>query len=199
MLVWSLKWVFWPLESTVLRAKVLITSLKNSGKTDIKIPDHQTRWWTIAHENLQKWGIYLLWDSFDLENGLFWSSRRTCSITKFLMDVHKKIMAKKMSKCGSPKVHGLWHTKIGKMGGGLYLLRGSFDLQNGSKKPWWPTVCIDNVLTDVHEQIWHFWRRNPDHPKNGAHENRQNEAYARFGARLTFQMAQKSRDGQPYA
>ena len=32
-----------------------------------------------------------------------------------------------------------------------------------------------------------------------AHENRQNEAYARFGARFTFQMAQKSRDGQPYA
>ena len=32
-----------------------------------------------------------------------------------------------------------------------------------------------------------------------AHENRQNEAYARFGARLTFQMGWKSRDGQPYA
>ncbi len=32
-----------------------------------------------------------------------------------------------------------------------------------------------------------------------AHENRQNEAYARSGARLTFQMAQKTRDSQPYA
>ncbi|TMW91232.1 hypothetical protein EJD97_014584 [Solanum chilense] len=32
-----------------------------------------------------------------------------------------------------------------------------------------------------------------------AHENRRNEAYARFGARLTFQMGRKSRDGQPYA
>ena len=31
-----------------------------------------------------------------------------------------------------------------------------------------------------------------------AHD-RQNEAYARSEARLTFQMAQKSRDGQPYA
>ena len=32
-----------------------------------------------------------------------------------------------------------------------------------------------------------------------AHENRQNEAYARFGARLTLQMGRTSRDGQPYA
>ena len=32
-----------------------------------------------------------------------------------------------------------------------------------------------------------------------AHENRLNEAYALFGARLTLQMGQTSRDGQPYA
>ena len=32
-----------------------------------------------------------------------------------------------------------------------------------------------------------------------AHENRRNEEYARFGARLTFQMGRTSRDGQPYA
>ena len=32
-----------------------------------------------------------------------------------------------------------------------------------------------------------------------AHENRRNEGYARFGARLTFQMGRKIRDGQPYA
>ena len=32
-----------------------------------------------------------------------------------------------------------------------------------------------------------------------AHENRQNEGYARFGAHLTFQMGRTSRDGQPYA
>ena len=31
-----------------------------------------------------------------------------------------------------------------------------------------------------------------------ARENRQNEGYARFGARLTFQMGRTSRDGQPY-
>ena len=32
-----------------------------------------------------------------------------------------------------------------------------------------------------------------------AHENRRNEAYARFGTRLTLQMARTIRDGQPYA
>ena len=32
-----------------------------------------------------------------------------------------------------------------------------------------------------------------------AHENRQNEGYARFGARLTFQVGRTGRDGQPDA
>ena len=32
-----------------------------------------------------------------------------------------------------------------------------------------------------------------------AHENCLNEPYALFGARLTFQMGRKSRDGQSYA
>ena len=32
-----------------------------------------------------------------------------------------------------------------------------------------------------------------------AHENRRNEGYARFGARLTFKMGQTGREGQPDA
>ena len=32
-----------------------------------------------------------------------------------------------------------------------------------------------------------------------AHENHRNEGYARFGARLTFQMGRTGRDGQPDA
>ena len=32
-----------------------------------------------------------------------------------------------------------------------------------------------------------------------AQENHRNEGYARFRARLTFQMGRTSRDGQPYA
>ena len=145
---------------------------------------------------------------------------------------------------------------------GVCSIWGSFDPPNGSDKPLWPTVCIIKVLKDVHEKISHFWRRNPDHPKNGvlyhtiiiemrrmitsvlvwpskwvgqavmanrmhrqgldgrprknlafltseswspkkwcaiAHENRRNEGYARFGARLTFQMDRTSHDGLPYA
>ena len=50
---------------------------------------------------------------------------------------------------------------------GVCSLRGSVNPPNGLDNPWWPTVCIEKVLTDVHEKIWHFWRRNPDHPKNG--------------------------------
>ena len=39
---------------------------------------------------------------------------------------------------------------------GICSLRGSFNPPNGSDNPWWPTVCIDKVLTDVHEKIWQF-------------------------------------------
>ena len=47
-----------------------------------------------------------------------------------------------------------------------------------------------------------FWTSESRSPKKWcaiAHENRRNERYARFGARLTFQMGRTSRDGQPYA
>ena len=43
----------------------------------------------------------------------------------------------------------------------------------------------------------HFRPRNPDHPKKWcaiAHEYRRNEAYTRFGARLTLEMARTIRD-----
>ena len=35
--------------------------------------------------------------------------------------------------------------------------------------------------------------------KSGSHENRRNEGYARFGARLTFKMGRTGREGQPDA
>ena len=47
-----------------------------------------------------------------------------------------------------------------------------------------------------------FWTSESGSPKKWcaiAHENRLNEAYARFGARLTVQMGRTIRDGQPYA
>ena len=119
------------------------------------------------------------------------SSWRTSKINFGILDVGIRITQKMV--CYSTWKSSKW---------GVCSLRGLFDLPNGSEKPWWPTVCIDNVLTDVHEKIWHFWNRNPDHPKKLcviAHENHRNEAYARFGARFTFQMGRKICDGQPYA
>ena len=49
--------------------------------------------------------------------------------------------------------------------------------------------CINRVLTDVHKKIWHFWRPNPDHPKNGLLEHTkiiEIGGYAHFKARFTF-------------
>ena len=37
-----------------------------------------------------KWGVYLLWGFFDLENGSFGSCAPTKSIANFLLGVHKK-------------------------------------------------------------------------------------------------------------
>ena len=50
---------------------------------------------------------------------------------------------------------------------GVCSLQGSFDLPNDSDQPWWPYICIEKVLTDVHEKVLHFWLRNPDQSKNG--------------------------------
>jgi len=36
-----------------------------------------------------KWGVYLLWGTFELENGTFWSLGLTGSIAKVLTDVHE--------------------------------------------------------------------------------------------------------------
>ena len=77
----------------------------------------------------------------------------------------QKFFAFLTSESGSPKKWcAIVHRKSSKWG--VCSLQGSFDLPNGSDKPWWTTVCIDNVLTDVHDKIWHFWHRNPDHKKN---------------------------------
>ena len=68
------------------------------------------------------------------------------------MQITKKIV------CYSTRKSSKW---------GVCSLWGSFDPPNGSYNLWRPTVCIDKVLMDVNEKIWHFWRRNSYHPKNG--------------------------------
>jgi len=47
---------------------------------------------------LDKWGVYLLWGTFDLCNGKFWSCGPTDSRAKVLTDVHKNFFAKMRSK-----------------------------------------------------------------------------------------------------
>ena len=144
-----------------------------------------------------KWGVCSLRGSFWPSKWVERAVRANRMHRKGLKDPHKKIWYFWRRNLDHPKNGVLYHTKIVEMRG--MLASGSFDHPNKSDKPWWPTVCINKVLIDVHEKIWHFWSRNPDHPKNGvliAHENCRNEGYARFGARLTFEMGYKSRDGQ---
>ena len=112
-----------------------------------------------------KWVVCKLRGSFDVENGPDCSWGPTRCIAKVLKDVHNffgifdvEIRITQKMVCYSTRKSSKW---------GVCSLRGSFDLPNGSDKPWCHTVCIDKVLTDVHKKIWHFWRRNPDHPKNG--------------------------------
>ena len=149
---------------------------------------------------LSKWGVCSLRGSFDLQNWSDMPWEPTGCIDMVLTDVHKKIwhfhfeirITQKMV-CYSTRKSSKW---------GLCSLRGTFDLPNGSDKPWWPTVYIYKVLIDVHEKISIFdvgiWITQKM-VCYIAHENRRNVGYARFGARLTFQMGRTSRDGQPYA
>ncbi|KAG5569187.1 hypothetical protein H5410_058953 [Solanum commersonii] len=46
---------------------------------------------------------------------------------------------------------------------GVYLLRGSFDLENGPIFPFEPTGFITKVLTDVHENFGKNDAKNLDH------------------------------------
>ena len=61
-----------------------------------KSKDYNTR-------KLAKWGVYLLWDTFDLYNGTFWSSGLTGSIAKALTDVHENFLQKRCWNSRSPK------------------------------------------------------------------------------------------------
>ena len=97
-----------------------------------------------------KWGVCSLRGSFDLHNGSGGPWGPTGCIDKVLTDVHKKIgifdvrirIAQKMVSYSTQKL-SKW---------GVFSLRGSFDLQNGSNGLWGQTVCINKVLTDVHKK-----------------------------------------------
>ena len=112
-----------------------------------------------------KWGVCSLRGSSDPPNGSYKPWWKIICIDKVLKDIHKKIwhfyfgirITQKMV-CYITRKSSKWC---------VCSLRGSFDPSNRSNHPWWTTICIDKVLMDVNEKIWHFWRRNSYHPKNG--------------------------------
>ena len=123
------------------------------------------KWCVIAHENRWNEAYARFRDSLTLQIGrksrecqpyAYTRSWRTSTKIFCIFDVGIRITQKMV--CYSTRKSSKW---------GVCSLRGSFDPPNGPDKPWWPTICIDKVLKDVHEKIWHFLRRNSDHPKNG--------------------------------
>ena len=99
-----------------------------------------------------------------------------------------------------PKNGVIYHTKIVEMRGML------------ASRLVWPSIWVGQAVMANRMHIKGFdgrprkylafltsKSRSPTKWCAIALENRQNEAYARFGARLTFQMGRTSRDGQPYA
>ena len=119
------------------------------------------KWCAIQHENRRN-EAYARFGPTNGPKNPWWP---TVCIENVLTNVHEKfgifdvgIRITQKMVCYSTRKSLKW---------GVCLLWGSFDPLNGPDNPWCPTVCIDKVLTDVHEKIWHFWRRNPDHPKNG--------------------------------
>ena len=82
---------------------------------------------------------------------------------------------------------------------GVCSLWGSFDLQNGSDGPWGTTRCIEKVLDGRPQKFLAFLMSESGSPNKWfpiARENRQNEGYARFGARFTLKMGQTGFEGQ---
>ena len=152
-LVWPLKWVGQSVRSNRMHRQALdgrpqkILAFWRWNPNHPKMVYYSTR-------KSSKWGVCPLWGSFDLQNGSDGPWGPTGCIDKVLTDVHKKIgifdvgirITRKMV-CYSKRKSSKW---------GVCSLWGSFDLPNGSDKPWWPTVCIDKVLTDVHKKFGIF-------------------------------------------
>ena len=76
-----------------------------------------------------KRGVYLLWVSFDLENGPFWPSGPLGSIGKVFTDIQVKFLQKLGRNFGSPK--NTWTiAQENRQKWGIYLIRDSFDFEN---------------------------------------------------------------------
>jgi len=171
------------------RTRKILAKIMSEFQINKKYMDYSTR-------KLAKWGVYLLWGTFDLQNGTFWPRGLTRSIAKVLTDVHDKFRQKLCRNSWSPKSPWTSTRKSAKLE--VFLLWVTFDLQNGTFWPRGLIWSISNVLTDVHDKFWQKLCRNSRSPKipwTIAHENRQNWGVSCSGEHLTFKMGRFGREG----
>ena len=164
-LVWPSKWVGLAMKVNQIHIQGLDGLPQNFLALLTSESWSQNKWFPIAHKNRRNEGYASFGARLTFKMGRTGREGQPDALTrswptstkKFcIFDIGIRITQKMV--CYSTQKSSKW---------GVCSLRGLFDLPNWSDKPWWPTICIDKVLTDVHEKIWHFWRRNPDHPKNG--------------------------------
>ena len=71
-------------------------------------------------------------------------------------------------------------------------LRGSFDIQNGSDSPWGKLDALTSSWRTSTKKIWHFWLRNPDHPKMVCYSTRKLSKWGVFSLRGSFDLKNES-------
>ena len=136
------------------------------------------KWFAIAHEHRWNEGYARFEARLTMKMGrtgrdgkpdAYTRSWRTSTNLFCIFNVGIQITQKMV--CNSTRKSSKW---------GVCSLRGTFDLQNGSDRPWGPTGCIDKVLTNVHKKISIFdvWVQITQKWFPIAHKNRQNEGYA---------------------
>jgi len=107
--------------------------------------------WTIAHKNRQNWGLSCPGNIWPFKWNVL-AVRANWLHNKALNRLPRKILAKIMSEFQITKKSINYSTrKSAKCG--VYLIRGTFDLQNGMYWPWGLTGFIAKVLTVVHEKF----------------------------------------------
>lgn len=156
-------WFVWPwnLIILVIRDNLLHNYHLNGRPQKIWAKKMSDSWitenpWT---QKSIKWEVYLLRDSFNLQNESLWLLGQLAPyLTSLWMST--KIYANNIGFWITKKIRDYTTQKLAKWG--FYLLWGSFDLQYG---PFWlsgPTGSIDNVLMCVDKKfgqktMFEFW------------------------------------------
>jgi len=100
---WPLKWDVLVVRANWIHSYVLTDVHENFWQKLCRKSISPKSPWTIAHENRQNRGVYLLCSTFDLQNGTFWPRGLTGCIAKVLTVVHEKFWLKLFRKSRSPK------------------------------------------------------------------------------------------------